>query len=76
MDGRPPCQPPEEVQLAQSIWDFKAKTKADGTLDKRFVRCAARGDLMKSEVSNTNGRANTAIYSTQCGISCYHGIVF
>jgi hypothetical protein len=27
------CEPPKEVQLVQSIWDFKAKTKADGTLD-------------------------------------------
>jgi hypothetical protein len=43
-------EPPEEVQLVQPIWDFKAKTKAHGTLDKRFVRCAARGDLMKPGV--------------------------
>jgi hypothetical protein len=41
-----PCATPPDVKSVQPIWDFKAKTIADGSLDKRSVRCAARGDLM------------------------------
>jgi hypothetical protein len=44
------CEPPKEVQPVQPIWNFKAKTKADGTLDKISLWCAARGDLMKPGV--------------------------